>query len=406
MPNRDNRENRIVQRIDGRREDIAALTRDLVAIRTENPPGDNYREFVDYLSGVLRRLHLPAVISEVPDAVPSPRYILNSPLGEGPTVYLHGHYDVVPALSDDQFSPVIGEGRIAGRGTSDMKGAIASMVYALDALRSLEDRLDGRIEMVLVPDEETGGRFGCGFLSKAGRLGKNGIGVILGEPTSGVVWNACRGAITLRIRLKGKPAHVGLQHEGRNAFEGAIPIAAELLKLKREVERRRTGYGLDPDEARHSILMLGGEVAGGRAFNAVPGEFSFSVERRLNPEEDLEEEKARLLEAVDRSRPAGIEAEIEVVQESAPSVTEADGGFSRAVASVIKDVTGGSPEFELCPGLLESRFYAERGVPALTYGPGILSVSHRGDEYVEVSRLVECAKVYALTAFRLLNDRT
>jgi len=65
-------------------------------------------------------------------------------------------------------------------------------------------------------------------------------------------------------------------------------------------------------------------------------------------------------------------------------------------------VTGERPSFEVCPGLLESRFYAERGIPAFAYGPGILAVSHGPHEFVRISRMIECAKIYALTAADIL----
>lgn len=57
----------------------------------------------------------------------------------------------------------------------------------------------------------------------------------------------------------------------------------------------------------------------------------------------------------------------------------------------------------MCPGLLEIRFYAERGLPAYAYGPGLLSASHGPDEFVSVSRVVECAQIYALTAADVLS---
>jgi len=84
---------------------------------------------------------------------------------------------------------------------------------------------------------------------------------------------------------------VALQHEGRNAFEGALPILAEPRELKAEIEKHRTSFVMDPDAAKRSILMLGGEVTGGRQFNTVPEHFSFTVERRFNPEEELETEE-------------------------------------------------------------------------------------------------------------------
>src|SRR6185437_10655900 len=101
-------------------------------------------------------------------------------------------------------------------------------------------------------------------------LGKDAIGMLTPEPTGGLVWNANRGAITLRATMRGKSAHVGRQFEGVNAFERALPALAELNEIKREVELRETGYTISPRLARKSILMLGGRAEGGTNFNVTP----------------------------------------------------------------------------------------------------------------------------------------
>jgi len=75
---------------------------------------------------------------------------------------------------------------------------------------------------------------------------------------------------------------------------------------------------------------------------------------------------------------------------------------AQTLARNIAKVTGKPPDFEMCPGLLEIRFYAERGIPAFAYGPGLLSVSHGPNEFVPIDRMVQCAQVYALTAAELL----
>lgn len=397
----ENVKRRIAARIAKMSDRIADLTRRLVAIPTENPPGRSYGECVELLKTELKNLGLPSEVIDVPGGGEHPRYVLLSGIGSGSTVFLHGHYDVVPANRAGQFDPIIASGRIEARGASDMKGGIAAMVYALSALQS-ED-LPGRVELVLVPDEETGGNLGSGYLFRSKRLGRDGIGAIIGEPTSGVVWNASRGALTLRVGIKGRSAHVGLQHKGRNAFEGALPILYALQEMKAKVEKHRTAFGIEPEEAAHSILMLGGEVVGGHQFNTVPEHFSFTVERRFNPEEELEVERKRLFEVIDRASPDNVDVEVNVIQEGGSYATDVDGELSRALVESIEEVTGKRPPFELCPGLLEVRFYAQRRVPALAYGPGLLSVSHGPDEYVEVARLVECAEIYALTALKQLQ---
>src|SRR5262249_12002502 len=95
--------------------------------------------------------------------------------------------------------------------------------------------------------------------------------------------------------------------------------------------------------------------------------------------------------------------EVRVLQEGRSSSTPADGPLACALAASVADVAGEPPAFETCPGLLEIRFYAERGIPALAYGPGILAVSHGPREFVKISRMAECAKVYALTALRMFG---
>src|SRR5262249_49917459 len=88
-------------------------------------------------------------------------------------------------------------------------------------------------------------------------LGQDAVAMLTPEPTSGVIWNANRGAITLQVTVKGRSAHVGLQHQGVNAFERMLHVAAALQGLKAEVEKRKTGYPIVPAAAAHSILMLG-----------------------------------------------------------------------------------------------------------------------------------------------------
>jgi acetylornithine deacetylase/succinyl-diaminopimelate desuccinylase-like protein len=284
-----------------------------------------------------------------------------------------------------------------------MKGGIVAMLYAILALKECGAELNGRIGLMLVPNEETGGEGGSAWLAAQGRLGRGGIGMLLAEPTSGVVWNANRGAITLRVRVLGKSAHVGLQHQGENAFERMHRVVERLQELKQEVERRTTNLNIGADQARHSILMLGGQSGGGTNFNVVPAECWFTVDRRINPEEDLEEEKAKLIAVLERCKREGIPLEWEILQEGQSSACREEEPLGEALARGVRAVTGEAPRFEMCPGLLEIRFYAAQGVPAYAYGPGLLSVAHGPDEYVDLRKMTDCAAIYALTAIEMLR---
>lgn len=365
------------------------LTKRLVAIPSENPPGNHYEECARALIEELDRLDFDDVRREG-------KCVLAS-AGTGPrTLYFCGHYDVVPAQSRDQFLPHVDGSNLFGRGSSDMKSGLAAMIHAAAAARDEGLLTSGRVGIVLVPDEETAGPHGSRDLQARGILGKYAVGMLTPEPTGGVVWNANRGAITLRATMRGKPAHVGRQFEGVNAFERAVPAMARLLEIKKEVELRETQHNIAPAAARKSILMLGGRAEAGTNFNVTPEFCSFTIDRRINPEENLEEEKNRLHNAL-----GGFE--IETLQEEPAAATPARERLGIILSRHIASVTGKEPAFEMCPGLLETRFYAARGIPAFAYGPGLLTVSHGPNEFVPIRNIAQCAAIYALTAAEMLG---
>jgi succinyl-diaminopimelate desuccinylase len=388
-----------------REEEMAALVADLVAIPTENPPGKNYRACADFLEKTLRRAGLDcerfatASSNDNRDDVPE---CLLAAYGSGErALCFHGHYDVVPAQSHDQFQPSRKDRFLFGRGSCDMKGGIMAMLYAILALKEIELKPKYRIGLTLVPNEETGGEGGTAWLARQGLLARGGVGMLTAEPTSGVVWNANRGAISLRVRVFGKAAHVGLQHQGANAFERMHEVVGKLRQLKREVEVRTTEFKIGSEQRRNSILMLGGQAGGGTNFNVVPEECWFTIDRRINPEEDLAAEKAKLTDILERCKSDGIPLDWETLQEGSSASSSEKGPIGEALSRSVFAVTGEAAQFEMCPGLLETRFYAAKGIPAFAYGPGLLSVAHGPNEYVDMRKIIDTAAIYALTAMEL-----
>ena len=372
----------------------------LIRIPSENPPGNAYAECGRLIAQWLRDLGLD--VRTVNPSADAP-CVIGSWGGDGPALYFSGHYDVVPAQTPSLFMPVVRKSNLHGRGTADMKGGIAAMAFAVRALRVCGLEPSGRLISVSVPDEETSGPRGTAALAKAGLLERDAIGMLTMEPTSGVVWNANRGVISIRVTVRGKPAHVGLHFRGINAFDGMLDVAGRLRALGKRVSKRVTAFNISPEAARRSVMLLGGELGGGHSFNVVPECASFTVDRRTNPEEDVEVERRQLLDIVKDARARGIDCHVDVLQEGRAGATLADGPLGRALSASIRHVTGKSARFELCPGVLETRHYAALGIPAFAYGPGLLSVSHGPHEFVSVHKLLECAEVYARTAARLLS---
>jgi succinyl-diaminopimelate desuccinylase len=390
--------------VDGRADEMAALLEALVRVPTENPPGRELRRCATVLQDALDRLGFaPELVELAPAGSLDGPAIVRGSVGAGPqVVYYHGHFDVVPAQSAAQFEPQRRGGRIVGRGTADMKGGLVSMLYGAAAARELDLLGDRRIVFHLVCDEETGSTAGSGYLREAGMIDPRALAMLTAEPTGGVIWHAARGAITLRVRTTGREAHVGYVHEGVNAFEHMIRIAEPLTRLSHELLPRRTRFPVESDAAAGSMLVVGGQAGAGAGFNVVPGSAWFSVDRRFNPEEDLDSELARLTDTIEAAAAAaGAQVDIEVLQAQPSGSTDQDHPAGRTLAQCVEAVAGARATFRLCPGVLETRWYSQLGIPAFAYGGGRLDVSHGPDEYIDEAAMRSCAAVYALFAAQI-----
>jgi acetylornithine deacetylase/succinyl-diaminopimelate desuccinylase-like protein len=385
---------------------MAALLQQLVAVDTENPPGRGLGACGRVLRDAMAELGFAPELIELPAMGGlEDLCVVRGSVGTGSgTIYFHGHFDVVPAQDPSQFRPQRRDGRIIGRGTADMKGGLVSMLYGAAAANEFGLLADGRIVFHFVCDEETGSAAGSGHLREAGLIDPDALAMVTAEPTGGVVWHANRGAITLRVDVRGREAHVGQAHLGVNAFESMIRIAEPLSTLARQLLEQRTAFPMDSDAARASMLVIGGSAGAGANFNVVPGAAWFSVDRRFNPEEELEEELARLTDTIaEAAVSAGVEVTVNVLQRAPSASTDESHPTSIALMRSITEVEGAPPRFELCPGVLETRWYAQLGIPAFAYGAGRLDVSHGPNEFIDEAAMRRCATVYAVFAGELLR---
>jgi succinyl-diaminopimelate desuccinylase len=372
-----------------------------VRVPTENPPGRELARCAEVLRDAMERLGCSPGVIELPPTrmLEGPAVVRGEVGGGAGLVYCHGHFDVVPAQRPAQFEPQRRDGRIIGRGTADMKGGLVSMLYGAVAARELGLLDDLRIVLHFVCDEETGSTAGSGHLRAAGLIDPGALAMLTAEPTGGVIWHACRGAITLRVRTTGREAHVGYVHQGVNAFEHMIRIAEPLTALSHELLAKRTSFPVESDEAAGSMLVVGGQAGAGAGFNAVPGSAWFSLDRRFNPEEDLDSELARLTDLIHQTAAtAGANVEVEVLQAQPSGSTEDTQPAARTLARCVEVVEGAPPRLELCPGVLDTRWYSQLGIPAFAYGGGRLDISHGPDEYIDEAAMRRCAAVYALFA--------
>lgn len=393
--------------LEPRADEMAALLAKLVAVDTENPPGRGLGQCGQLLRDAMARLGLSLELIGVPPTgeLEDPCIVRGSAGNGARTIYFHGHFDVVPAQDPAQLRPQRRDGKIIGRGAADMKGGLVSMLYGAAAARELGLLADRRIVLHFVCDEETGSVAGAQHLRSEGLIDPGAVAMVTAEPTGGVVWHANRGAITLRVSVAGREAHVGQAHLGVNAFELMIRVAGPLASLAHELLKRRTAFPMDSDAARGSMLVVGGSAGSGANFNVVPASAWFSVDRRFNPEEDLAEELARLTGAIAQAAAGvGTEVTVDMLQQAPSASTSETHPAALALARSIAEIEGSPPRFEMCPGVVETRWYAQLGIPAFAYGAGRLDVSHGPHEFIDEAAMRRCAAVYALFANQILQD--
>ncbi|MEM3926574.1 MAG: M20 family metallopeptidase [Desulfurococcaceae archaeon] len=382
----------------------------LDSIRYKTVLGEEYETAVDYYRELLSNYGIHVTVHRVPDeylasVLPKqfhperPRYILLARIGHGYKVLqFNGHYDVVPpgeGWETDPFTPVISNGRLYGRGSSDMKGGIAAVLATLIYFAQKTREPEIVVEAVLVPDEEIGGVSGTGYL--VNQLGSRPDWVIIAEP-SGIdtIYLGHRGNVWAVVKTFGKQAHGSVPWLGDNAFEKMITLAKEFLnRYKLLLDRRVSKHSYEHPEASKPSITAGGLLISPGAVNIVPGVSGFSIDRRLIIEEKADDVVVEIKELIDSiSREIGIKAEVEIVDKSDPAYTSEDSYIVRALETVIAEKIGTMPRKLICSGGLDLKYYSNKAIPAIAYGPGSTDMAHKPNEYIELSDIERAINVY------------
>ena len=414
-----------LERLESRRDEIVALTVELVRYPTVNPPGDAYApcaEHVgrwlgarDFRTEILRAHGTPG------DSDAHPRVNVvgrREGRGPGPTVHFNGHIDVVAAGAGwtvPPFEGVVRDGKVYGRGTCDMKGGLAAAMVAADAFIAARPDFPGAIEISGTVDEESGGYGGVAWLAGRGFFSKPRVDhVIIPEPLNkDRICLGHRGVWWGEIETRGRQAHGSMPFLGECAVRhmGAVlgAIESELLPA---LDARQTVMPVVPEGARRSTLNInsihGGEPErDGDALPSpnVPDSCRMVVDRRFLLEEDIGEVKrevARIVEAQAARR--GFEFAIRDVMEVLPTMTERDAPVVRAVEDAIVEVLGQPARHVISPGTYDQKHIARIGHlhDCIAYGPGILDLAHMADEYVVIDDMVQSAAVMASALETLL----
>jgi len=416
-------------RIEDQRDALVELTRELVQIPTVNPPGRAYEACARHLGERLAVVGFETTYVRAEGAIGDsdrfPRVNLiarHEGRGPGACVHFNGHIDVVEpgdGWSLNPFAGAVRNGRLYGRGASDMKGGIAAAVVALESILQAGIPFVGAVELSATADEESGGYGGVAYLAERGWFSPPRVDhVIIPEPLD--VDRICighRGVWWAEIETLGKTGH------GSMPFLGVCAVrhmGAFLNRLERhllpKLAGRQTAMPVVPREARQPTLNLAAIHAGpvegqaGLPSPVVADRCRLVIDRRFLIEERLADVKAEvvaILEQLCHDRP-GFGYRIRDVMEVQPTLTRRDAPVARAVAAAIDQVLGRPPDLVVSPGTYDQKHIHRIGglKDCIAYGPGILEQAHQPDEYVVIEDLVTAAKVMAAATLRLLGVET
>ncbi len=396
--------------LEDRQTDMVDVLRQLVQIPTINLPGENFCECATFLNTRLQELGFSSAIHKVPqqelqaalpDCADFPRYNVYGlwDVGAQKTVHFNAHYDVVPVSDGWRFPPfsaTIDKNVIYGRGTADMKGAIAALLHAVSAFMSTGRIPKMNVEISFVCDEEIGGELGSNFVVRRG-LPKADFAVVCEGASRNQVGVGHNGVIWLEVRFSGRSAHASRPQEGVNAFVQMAALVQELESFAQD----RSGHTFQLSDGREMspTLTLGGTFGqgGGAKTNIVPRDAWFTLDRRVLPNEDHEAVERDLRASIGRICQSFSNSDVEIITiHSAGSFhTPESGNLPKALAHAVQSVHQGPVQYHVTPGFTDARFFGQDlGVPTVGYGTGGANF-HGVDEHLALDDLLATSKVYA-----------
>ncbi|TMW73514.1 peptidase [Alteribacter natronophilus] len=323
--------------------------------------------------------------------------------GGGRSLVLNGHVDVVPEgdLKDWTCDPYGGEyknGKVYGRGATDMKGGSSALLLAVEALKECGVELKGDLIFHSVIEEESGGAGTLAAIVK----GYTGDAALIPEPTGMKIFPKQQGSVWFRLHVKGRSAHGGTRYEGVSAIEKSKRV----LDVLSQLERKRNERISDPlfDSIPIPVPINVGVIEGGEWPSSVPDLVRIEGRFGIAPDENINEAKREFVEAV---AALGMEDgwfaahPVEVEWFGArwlPGSVDTEHPLLGILENHFTEVMGERPAVEASPWGTDGGLLTAAGqTPTVVFGPGVTSMAHYADEYIEVDKVISCAQIIALT---------
>lgn len=309
---------KIFKEIEASNDYTVDILRQMISVDTSVPPGNNYDKMADTLEPELlrlgfetRRVTVPDnLVKQMPWNLSGDRVNLVGRKDSGrPKVSAYGHIDVVPASegwTKDPFGGEISDGRLYGRGTTDMKGSIACFMGAMNIIDRLGLEPQFSVDCLFCTDEEIGVYPGTKYLAENGYFSNHLLWLELGVIDFPAIILGCSGAVRIEIAGKGKSCHSGSNYLGVNAVEEMVPILVELMKLKDEVQKRVSRVQAFPVPSAPSDKLTPmfniNIINAGKGVNVVPDMCRLTIDRRYLPDENYDDIVSEIETALRRGK--------------------------------------------------------------------------------------------------------
>lgn len=394
--------------LDRNRAALETLLEELVSIDSQIPPFADERQIVEFLRGRLAELSLGE--SEVLAADPCRPNLITRlrGAGGGRTLMLNGHLDTKPVGDarplwlSDPLAPDIRDGCLYGLGSSDMKAAVAAMVFAALAVREANPELAGDLVLAFVADEEAGGALGSKFVAP---LLKGVDAGLIGEPSGWEYdWQGLhlvsRGVCGFRIRVQGTQMHSSLS-DRLPSVNASRQMAELMCSLPDELALECEPHPLDGSTPTLNVGVL---VTGGVYFGVVPGLAEFACDLRTLPgmtQASVKRALSRWLES-QRQRIPGLDAELRFEPQLGwvpPAEIDRDHPLVVAARRAAAEVLDTEPPLSVFPGGTDAPWFEGAGIATIpSFGPGILTHAHGPNEFVRLESVHQAARIYARIA--------
>jgi acetylornithine deacetylase/succinyl-diaminopimelate desuccinylase family protein len=397
--------------IDAHFDEEVAFLQQLVRVPTDTPPGNNAphaertAELLQAFGFDAERHPVPAAEVQACGLESITNLIVRRRYGEGRTIALNAHGDVVPPGEGWTHEPYGGEvvnGRLYGRAAAVSKCDFASFTFATRAIESLGLPLKGAVELHFTYDEEFGGELGPDWLLKHGLTKPD---LLIAAGFSYQVVTAHNGCLQLEVTVHGKMGHAAVPETAVDALQAANLILTALYQqntLYKQVTSQVKGI-------THPYLNVG-LIEGGTNTNVVPGKVLLKLDRRMIPEENPDEVEAALRRVITGAVAGAKGIKVDIKRILLARALEPLAGNRPLVEALCRHASAvfGEPiQASGTPLYTDARLYGERGIPAVLYGAGPRTVlesnAKRADEHIVLEDLRRATKVVARSLVDLLS---